>query len=204
MRIIQNGLIIAGLALAASASAEQGATDFGPTPEMSAQGAYIGIDIGGVNVKYADNLTGGTSGWDLGNWSAGFGGDLGYQFNTYMAIELGGSYILPSKLGNLQLEPWYAYAAAKIMVPFYRDAVLFAKAGVNYLYQSTSGSNPAYTSKKTDHNWGPMFAVGMAYVFSDSWSANVTYTRLAGTHELTHMIPSFNIVTAGVDYKFAI
>lgn len=205
MRIIQTGLIIAGLVVASAGFADQGVSDFGPTPEMSAQGAYLGVDIGAANVKYADILTSGTSGWSFGNWSAAFGGNLGYQFNTYMAIELGGAYMLPSKKGNLHIKPWYAFLAAKIMVPLYRDAVLFAKAGVNYVYQSTTGADAAVGSIKSKaSNWGPMFAVGAAYNFTDNWAGNITYTRLSGKFTKGYDLPSFNVVTGGFSYKFTI
>jgi hypothetical protein len=202
--LIKTGFIVAALSGSIASFADVGATDFGPTPEMTAQGAYVGLDLGGAHVKYADVVSGGTSGWDAGNWSFSAGGNVGYQFSTYMAIELGGAYILPSNNASITLKPWFAYAAAKIMVPLYRDSTLFAKFGLNYLSQHASGTDANFTGKAKDAVWGPMFAVGASYTFTDNWSGNFTYTRLAGDCDKGHMIPNFNILSAGVSYKFTV
>jgi hypothetical protein len=201
---IKGGLVVAILAGSGVALADVGTTDFGPTPEMSAQGAYLGLDLGGANVKYADTVSGSTSSWDFGNWSLAAGGNVGYQFSTYMALELGGAYILPSKSGGMEFKPWFAYTAAKIMVPLYRNATLFAKAGINYLSQHASGTPAGYAGKAKDSTWGPMFAIGASYAFNDNWSTAVTYTRLGGNESRGHMIPDFNIVSGSIVYKFTI
>lgn len=187
--------VIATLALSGAAVAAMQPTDFGPTPEMSAQGAYVGLDLGGANVKYKYIFGGSASDWSFGNWTMAFGGNLGYQFNTYAAVELGGAYLLASKQkGSAEIQPWYLDGALKIMIPLYRDFNLFAKAGVNYISQSQG--------KTSISNWGPFFAVGSSYFFSNNWQGNLTFSRIAG--DMKVHIPSINVLTVGAAYKFAL
>ena len=110
--------------------------------------------------------------------------------------------------GDVKYQPWALYGALKLSYSPMTDVTLFTKAGVGY-YSVKQTSTPAAAGDGSSSNFGPMFAVGMAYDIMDNLSANVTFTRLAGNDDFAgatgtseKFSTSPNLITVGVAYTF--
>src|SRR3989338_2966528 len=89
------------------------------------------------------------------------GGDAGYQFNRYTALEGGGLYFfdLQSKNSTLSnIQQWNGYGALKLIYPVMRRFHVFTKVGVQYTeYHTAATSSTAFV---THDGPEPYFAVG--------------------------------------------
>ena len=171
---------------------------------------------------------------DLSNINGGaIGGvDAGYQFNRYLALEGGWSYIpnvgysrdrtvqlpvgqttftLPDGL-HVKINSGLGYIAGKGSLPLYGRIDAFGKLGAAYVYNDVNVSIPASlvnspTIHTTDHSnfWSPLFAFGLQYNHENNFSLNVQYTYVPGYREASsdHFItPDMQLITAGFGYKF--
>lgn len=206
---------VASLGLAASAFA--GGPDY-YTPATD-NGVYIDVNGGYNYSNYAgeDGLDALTS-----NSHGAFtvGADLGYQFNRYLALELGWYW-----LGTANVAPegtpaininsnWAAYLGPKLMVPLFAmsNVDVFVKAGVAYrTYNLNVTSNEEESvfnigANTTFHKWSPMFALGGEYHFDQNWRFNAQYTRFVeGTFNSSAgnlYTVSSNLFTIGLGYLF--
>ncbi len=138
---------------------------------------------------------------------------LGYQMNRYAAVEGGFHYF--SSI-NYTTTPSNApvcsgpvarvrdiYIAGKGILPL-GDFSLFAKGGAGVVYRMLSGSlsengqngqcgTTTYTNKVS-----PIFAVGAAYDLSQSWVADVSWTRVM----VGGVSGNMDLIGVGISYHF--
>ncbi len=180
------------------------------------QGFYGEGNFGAVMHNYVKNYNpAASSNYDRKNWGWALGGNVGYQFDKFLALEAGFNYFLAAKSkvnqGSVFLpksgdsvHPYAGYVAAKILAPIVDQVYLFAKAGIGYVRQSIPG-----LGKNAYHRsyWGPMFAVGGQYYIDENLSVNLTYSRFAGDSTEAYLgkigpLPDLNAFTVGLGYKF--
>ena len=167
-----------------------------------------------------------------GYWTGGV--DLGYNLVQHIAVEAGWFHLptvtggstrnnigaTGAQTGTAAIKSWFAYAAARLNVPFvWDDLELFGKVGVAYRSLSYALSSPtvAMTSiTGNGHYWAPVFGVGTQYTWGD-WlfggqymflpsnsSVNLSGTVTANTFGAPNAAPSVNLFTLFVGYKFAV
>ncbi len=147
------------------------------------------------------------------NDNGGFvwGGDIGYQWTSWMAFELGGFMLPttditvtpnqePSSSGDIKGS--IIYLAGKLSHPIKDNMSLFTKAGVNY--QDTRASDSLQFGISSNHYFGPFFGVGISYAFKPNLYAKVEYDRASGQadHSNDDYAPNPNIFVAGLGYSF--
>lgn len=208
-------LITSQLAMAGGDATMQAAT-FNPHAYLEGMAGYAqtgweditGTDYETISFDYTKNKNGGFS----------WGGAIGYQWLSWMAIEAG-AFKLPTTDLSLELNSDNApsinfngsikgtiyYLAGKMSHPIKDKMNLFAKAGLNY--QDTSVSDDlSYGSdgiKSNDHI-GPFFGVGASYSIKSNWYAKIEYDRASGQadHQSDEYAPNPNIIVAGLGYSF--
>jgi len=212
-------LILAAAGLVSTSALAGGASNYSAPAAMSSEdqvGLYVGVNAGWAenNWKSAAGNHGGS--WNsAGGTSGTFAGgvDVGYSFNEWLALELGGWW-LPSEAkytgtagGTSKWQTWDVYLAGKGTVELYEDLNVFGKFGVAY-------TRVAYTSGAvvTDHattsnqnNWEPLFGVGLSYNFAQDWDVNAQYMYIMGNNSSDGTVNSApqNILSLGVAYTFA-
>lgn len=229
-----------GLTVASSVSAYAGA--MGPvSTQDESRGIYVEGNVGYANHPWQTNRTT-TVGLEnqlgvltnLSNINGGAVGgvDIGYQFNRFLALEGGWSYIptasynrvrtvtlpvaqstftLPQGL-QVNINSGLAYIAAKGIVPVYGKLEAFGKLGAAYAYNHSNVDVPAslvnspavYT---TDHSnfWNALFGFGLQYSPLTNWTVNVQYDYVPGYSDASanHFItPAIQLITFGLGYKF--
>lgn len=211
------------------------------TQQDNSRGFYVEGNVGYANHPWTTNRTT-TVGLEnqlgvltnLSNINGGAVGgvDLGYQFNRYLALEGGWSYIprasysrdrtvtlpvaqttftLPDGL-QVNINSGLAYLVAKGTVPVYDKLEAFGKFGAAYAYNSTNVDVPASlvsspTVHTTDHSnyWNALFGVGLQYSLMSNWRVNVQYDYVPGYSQASadHFItPAIQLVTFGLGHKF--
>lgn len=198
-------------------------------------GIYLEANLGYAHLDWRDYALGipnfgGAFSTDISNTVGGFsaGADLGYQFNEYWSLE-GGWYYLPQVHGTVPTVPgvgpfiqataqaWFAYVAAKLLVPIYHGTYIFGKFGTAYrrtrltANMALSHTVTGQPLPITGRYWAPFFAVGIQYYITWNWSINAQYMRLPGYNRFVAAtttnrvnVPAADIITAGVAYKFAV
>lgn len=232
------------LALGIIGMANVNAGDMGPVSTIeNDRGIYIEGNVGYANHPWQNDRTT-TVGLEhelgvlthLSNINGGaIGGvDVGYQFNRFIALEGGWSYIpeasynrirtvtlpvaqttftLPEGL-QVNINSGLAYIAAKGTIPVYDKLEAFGKIGAGYTYNDTNVPVPAslvnsptvYTSKHSNF-WNPLFGVGLQYPILNNWRVNVQYDYIPGYREASSdnfIAPDLQLVTFGVGYKFSV
>lgn len=223
-------LTAAGVASVGLTSAFAGGPDMYAPPAMSDTGVYLEAN-GGYAIRNWNNLRSNDVFHDnqansLSNVQGGFTGigDLGYQFNSFWAVEAGYIY-LPKVKGtdiatsNVVSDTSYGlYAGFKLSVPVYSDTYLYGKLAAAYQHNkldnavATAGGinpTPSGNGSLTQNYWDPMFAAGIQYYFTPrhDWSINGQYTYLMGydgSSSTGFGVPDSNLFTVGVGYKFAV
>lgn len=134
------------------------------------------------------------------------GGDLGYWFQRYIAFELGSFYLNCANgvFGNrpVQVTSWFAYGAFKFIVPmlFVPNLDFFGKIGVAWRQNR-------YNIFADGDFWNPVFAVGLQYVFNETWSLAFQYMYIPGNNEggpFTDNAPNASLFTVALGYMFAV
>ncbi|QTS83837.1 outer membrane protein [Coxiella endosymbiont of Amblyomma nuttalli] len=222
-------LATAGIAsVGVTSAALAGGSDYVPAP------SYAGIYVEGNSgytyrpwLKDASTIVGFAKQTAvLGNASRGnggftFGGDLGYQFNQYFAIESGWYYlpklkfttdvkISPLVAGTYDVKSGIAYGAFKGMAPIYANTYVFGKLGVAYTYNRSSAALPTlkapFNVASRSNFWNPLFSAGVQYHFTSNWSVNAQYTFVPGYRGASSnrfsTVPATNLFTVGLGYKF--
>ena len=197
-------LLIAGFALAGSASAQAAKPN---------TGVYVGIEGGFANSTIPD-----TSGFNTTSETNNAGvlrGALGYQFTPNLALEAGyfssGDFKKSGRNGAATYDTKVSAKGADLAVIYkFTEGVpgLFLKGGVTYAKVSYSseqrvGTVPVAKQNGSQTGTGYLFGLGYEYDFSPNWSANVAYTRLqdlGGSSDAGSN--SANVVTAGLKYRF--
>lgn len=150
-----------------------------------------------------------------------FGGDLGYQFNQYFAIE-GGWYYLPrlefttnTKIaqlvaGTYSVKSGMTYGALKAMAPVCANTYVFGKLGAAYTYDQGSAALPTRKAPSTlasrSNFWNPLFVTGVQYYFTPNWSVSAQYAFVPGYRRASSSrfanVPVTHLFTVGLGYKF--
>jgi len=139
-------------------------------------------------------------------WSA----NIGYQFNPYVAAEIG--YLdLPKVKGTSESVLFNdvkfstdAYVlAAKAIYPINASFDVFGKAGIAYQSQKisvTSDSGYITTATNSHHHVTPLFALGAEYNVNQSWAIGLQgVTTVKGGDQY----PASYTALAGLTYKFS-
>lgn len=217
---------VAGVAAINATATMAGGFTQEPMTPVADNGYYIEGHLGYARQDYFDarNWRTNTSVSNNSNVNGGFSAavDTGYKINRHYAVELGWFYlptvnVMPASSASANLTSWVLYLAGKYMMPLplMSNTDLFFKLGV--AYRSASLASAAQTqyavSTGTSSFVRPMFATGLDYSFSDSWSGIFQYAYLLGaansfplTAANTGSLGTIaaNVFTLGLGYKFTI
>ena len=202
-----------------------------PTPVVDS-GYYIEGHLGYARQNYLDNKNWRAStGVHLnngGNVSGGFaaGVDGGYRINRHFGVELGWFHlpsvnVIAATAAPSYLTSWVLYLAGKYMMPlpWMNNTDWFFKLGVAYRKANlpasavTSISSPSTVTGGNSTFVRPMFATGLDYSFSDTWSGIIQYAYFMGAKNsfpyTTANLGSLgtvaaNVFTLGLGYKFTV
>lgn len=177
-------------------------------------GTYIDVNLGYGMRDWSDVQD--FTGTSTSNINGGFTGnlDVGYQFNEYWSLELGGIYLpyfSETRAGNTDdFYTWAAYGGVKLSVPLVQNLFGFGK--VAAAYNDVEGNSNlvqvnAINRAGDSSYWEPLFAFGLQYYFNQNISINAQYTFLSGwgqQNAAQGRTPNLNSFTVGAGYKFAI
>lgn len=184
-----------------------------------------GFYAGGALGWSAQNTTGDSSTSISKN---GLGGNafVGYQFNPYIAAEIGylyfhnthakSTYYLPPGPSAHVTAPitvdttakdQAVDAVAKAILPLPNGFDLYAKGGAAYVDYSVSshasakngGNSVVYSSSTSTHPIRPVYGVGVSYNITQNISADLGWTHLQKTND---MVPNADLVGLGLTYHF--
>ncbi|AKQ33864.1 outer membrane beta-barrel protein [Candidatus Coxiella mudrowiae] len=211
----------AGIAsVGVTSAAVAGGPDYIPAPSYA--GVYVEGNVGYVYRPWKSDVTtlpgtlnnlGVLSSSSRGNGGFTFGGDLGYQFNQYFAVEGGWFYLPKAKFTinptTFTIKGGIPYAALKAMAPIYENTYVFGKLGVAYTYNQSSAASVTsdlinFISPRSNY-WNPLFSVGVQYYFTPNWSVNAQYTFVPGYRSASSsrfVAPVADLFTVGIGYKF--
>lgn len=136
---------------------------------------------------------------------------LGYQAYPFVGFEMGVTFIsgIHFNTGNVATcngpvdRVRWIDATGKVAAPFYDWFDVYAKAGVAYVYETTSGSlNPALaqpcgkTFRKS--KFAPTFSIGASYNITQAWVTDVSWNRT----NTGGVSKSINFYSIGLAYHF--
>jgi len=220
----------AGAAAIAMTAAMAGGFTHEPTAPAADNGYYVEGHLGYARQNYADHIK--WSGTSVitrngNNARGGFaaGVDAGYKINRNVAIELGWFH-LPSvnvrattDTTNSYLKSWVLYLAGKYMMPlpwmnstdwFFKAGVAYRRAELDASAASRLTANGGVAKTKSSFV-RPMFATGLDYSFSDTWSGVMQYAYFMGARNSFPFVTAntgamstvaANVFTLGLAYKF--
>lgn len=181
-------------------------------------GAYIAANVGyavmpfqrnfGTVTTASDIPANATISWKNGSGGFVWGADIGYQFQDYLAVEIGafqfpeGKASLPNNANQVfnKFNSWAFYGALKFIAPIFEQFAVFAKAGAGYYKQNAHPLN--YTAYQGSDRFSPVFAAGFSYTFINSMMLDFTWTYISDNHTPTVLMPHVNALTFGIGYKF--
>ncbi|OGT32706.1 MAG: hypothetical protein A3C44_00315 [Gammaproteobacteria bacterium RIFCSPHIGHO2_02_FULL_39_13] len=217
----------AGVAAVSMSAAMAGGYTHEPAA-VDDSGYYIEGHLGYARQNYFDNQ----------NWAAntavdttvnnnnrgGFaaGVDAGYKINRHFGVELGWFHLPDVNVNGITqatayLTNWVLYLAGKYMMPlpWMNNTDAFFKLGAAYRSATLSSAaviTNAVSSRKSTFV-RPMFATGLDYSFSDTWSGIIQYAYFMGA---SNSFPfsavntgalgtvAANVFTLGLGYKFTV
>ncbi|MCX7121342.1 MAG: outer membrane beta-barrel protein [Gammaproteobacteria bacterium] len=219
-------LCAASAAVVSMTAAMAGGFTQEPTAATADNGYYIEGHLGYARQNYNDNLQYHTSAFlaNNSNTTGGFaaGVDTGYKINRHFAVELGWFHLpdvntVTSTSPAQYLTSWVLYLAGKYMMPLpmMNNTDVFFKLGVGYRQANiTATQKTSFAVSTTSDNYvRPMFATGLDYSFSDSWSGIFQYAYFMGsqnsfpytaTSRSALGTVAANVFTLGLGYKFTI
>jgi len=165
----------------------------------------VGGDHGAISISLPKNGAGGFT----------WGGSIGYQYQSWLGIELGAFNLpvvtmkitVPHSNISGDISTYIVYLAAKLSHPLTSHLTLFSKFGVGYqnltadkvLDQGTEGIH-------SNSNFGPYFAAGLSYQFMRNLSVSLQFARAAGQSvhgaDEDKYSTNPNFYTAGLQYSF--
>lgn len=166
-------------------------------------GVYVGGQLGYGNVHQGNDVDGARiTTYHLTDRILG-----GYQFNEYVATELGwsrfGNVDAKSAIGNLTLRTNVVDLAVKGILPVADKVSVYGKLGAAYVMENVSGHFYGYHEDETNKKLLPEAGVGVSYAFTDNVSADVSYTRIQAIGSTnTRQIHSLDFAGVGVTYSF--
>ena len=166
-----------------------------PAPAAPAwnPGVYLGVQAG-YGMTYWDNVAGTKDEDGLAGRAY-----LGYDFHPNFAIEAGYTmWFTEPKVGGVKYDyPWAIDLVGKIKAHVIDQFGLYAKLGVDYLYQGKKpvGSKDAFNV---------VYGAGAFYDFTPNISADISWTRYGGDPKASSndYIPYMDLFAIGVQYKF--
>jgi opacity protein-like surface antigen len=186
----------------------------------SANGIYI-EGLAGYN-RYAFSNTGTPNNVVPTQWHNGFGNvalgaDIGYQFQRYFSVELGGIYTfygslepqnkIPGAPDTMKLQPSYAYLAGKVSTPIYNNFSAFAKLGAGYQQINVTDDGKLFGEDIGNASYlGLMLGAGIAYHITPAVYVSGEWLHFANGTSLDNNVsvatPAPNLFLLGVGYKF--
>lgn len=157
------------------------------------EGAYVGGQVGyghfGEFRDYGkDNTSGGVAGRVFG----------GYQFNSYLAAELGWTKFSNLSEQGISLKTNAVDIVGKAILPVADGFNLYAKAGAAYVMSDVDVKG---FGSGTEKKWFPTAGVGASYDITPNVAADVSYTRIQKTGN-NSLFQSSDFVGVGLTYTF--
>lgn len=194
-----------------------GASDNQAVSNSNVSGVYVSGDLGVGMVDYKksdfnDPITGAAPS-SFKKYAFAWGANLGYQYNQYVAVELGylsfGQAKSNTSYNGIPLTVKSSFggfdAVLKGILPVNSAFNLFAKAGAVDMHAHPSVSGPAapFLTTKSQSTWMPLIGAGAAYNVNSNVALTVQDDYAFRTHGKNGFImPAANDVLAGVSYKF--
>lgn len=175
-----------------------------PTPAPNYIGFYADGYIGYAQTDFPNfsrhsHFTGNRNGGVTG------GGAGGYQWNRFLAAEVGGislptvgieDIFIPSTgttITDIHRKSWFIYVAGKIMVPVFviDNLDVFFKGGGAYRRFATHGDiippgdKPEIDFSSNAFQWQPLLATGLQYYINMNWIINFQWMYLPQGGETT-------------------
>ena len=169
-----------------------------------AAGFYIGANVGygdvDVDLPSVPGIT-------TSNRGVAWATELGYQFNRYVALEVGGIRFadLTAKVNGTDESAKITTGAFDVLVkgiyPFSDQFNVFAKAGLAVLVHSEviSGGGTTITAFDNNTQVVPMFALGFGYNITSNWGINLQGVATTSSGD---NYPATYTGLVGVSYKF--
>lgn len=214
MKSFKIAALAAGLAALAVHSAQAAGLDL--------HGWYAGVDVGQSHYgQKGDGLDGAfanrglSSSTSIDSTDTGWGLDVGYQFNKWLAVEGGyidlGRFDYDSRLpasapgaisGRVKSEG--ARLTAVGIIPLEHDFSLFGKAGIYDLRTRLEAGSSNGTDLGASHNHaGGTFGVGASYDITKAISARVEWNRFLNANDNSATGKAdIDLVSAGLVYRF--
>ncbi|MFN7097460.1 MAG: outer membrane beta-barrel protein [Gammaproteobacteria bacterium] len=200
-------LAAAGLIFSASAYA------------TASNGLYLGLQLGESSADYSNSSSGLSDFYGYSSLPGAsvdnnaFAGRLylGYQFNKFVAAELGYSY-----LGNVEFNNIFAVSGAtaslrqqagdltaKVMLPVTRQFNVFALGGVAYVGAkpndvSNTASLLGVQTGSREGAFTATYGLGAGYDFNQHWGLDATWRRFNSSGD----IENTDLFTLGAAYHF--
>lgn len=177
------------------------------------RGVYVDVNAGYASINWKDfnptrnfNFT--------SNGSGGFtiGADTGYEYNRYLAFELGWYYLPQAKYNtlnniNFKVQSWFAYFGLKLSVPVSQRFYFFGKLALAYRYLKFRSSPGGFAPDGAHNLWRPLGALGWRCYFGPNWSIIMQYIYMPGRKSNSAgavVSPSVNMITLGYSYRFEV
>jgi len=214
--ILSSSILACGLSFAATAYQPQ------PMAMPASQNAgafYLGIQMGYADLNYSKSwlskyplIT--SAGASYSTTSSiddtGFAGRvfLGYEFNRYAALELGGIY-LPEvtfhKVGGTTLNADFNQFGADLLfkgtIPLGTAFGLYGKGGLAWIHRddlTATNNGVKYESDISKNKAVPVLGAGFDFNFTDQFTADISYLRYFPEGNLR----ATDLYTVGLIYKF--
>ena len=153
--------------------------------------------------------------------------NIGYNFNEYFAVEVGGAawsqanadWSVYNSSGNTLLATGHGHLNSydvdllgKLTYPFSNGFKVFAKAGGAYVWSTRDLNSRLNTwapiirhrADETDSRLRPEAAAGIGYNIDDNWSVSAQYSYIWGNSNnflrSDNAIPNLQMATVGVQY----
>ncbi|MBY0545006.1 MAG: outer membrane beta-barrel protein [Gammaproteobacteria bacterium] len=182
-------------------------------------GLYLGLQMGESKANYSDNSSGLNSFFSqptLPNASIdenSFAGRLymGYQWNKFIAAELGYNYLGNVQFNNIfgisgadaDLRQQAADLSAKVMLPITKQFNVFALGGGAYVWAkawntSTTADTMGVEVGSSQGTFTPVYGLGADYDFNEHWGVDVSWRRFIANGDLEQT----DLAMAGVAVHF--
>jgi OOP family OmpA-OmpF porin len=200
-------LAVAGLAFSTSAYA------------TASNGFYLGLQLGESDSDYSTSSSGLNDFYGYSSLpgtsidSNEFAGRvyLGDQFNKFLALELGYSY-----LGNVEFNNIFGFSNAdaelrqqagdltlKVMLPVTQQFNVFALGGAAYVFAkpnnvSSTASTLGVQTGSSESAFTATYGLGAGYDFNEHWGVDATWRRFNASGD----IENIDLFTLGVAFHF--
>ncbi len=169
---------------------------------------YVDINFGYARHNWSDTGTSHsfTGSYSTSNIKGGFtvGANVGYQLMKYFALE-GGYFYLPQakanagSAGNVTIKSWFAYGAAKGILPINDRFNVFAKLGTAYVNGHFEGTTRLFGSFFSSGDfWQVLAGAGMQFYIIENLALTAQFMYIP-CHQ---RVPDTYLMTGGLTYRF--